>query len=109
MKKDQPFLDQISSEFTKIYLKDLSDADLRKLLQLVEYLKLDDLKNVLCVYVASKYFFYYNEDKMRKEIAANQIFYSRQMEINLKKDMAEYAQQFSKDLLEKYRKQNIKK
>lgn len=46
---------------------------------------------------------------MKKELAANNIFYSRQMEVNLKKDMSGYAKQFSKDLLESYRKKNQKK
>lgn len=109
LRKDRPFLDPISSEFTKAYLGNLTDDHLKRLLLICEYLKLDEFKNVLCVYIASKYFFYYNEDKMKKELAANRIFYSRQMEINLRKDMAGYAKQFSKDLLESYRKKNNKK
>ncbi len=46
---------------------------------------------------------------MKKELAASNIFYSRQMEINLKKDMSGYAKQFSKDLLENYKNKNPKK
>jgi hypothetical protein len=61
------------------------------------------------VYIASRYYFYHNEDRMKKELAASNIFYSRQMEINLKKDMSGYAKQFSKDLLENYKNKNPKK
>jgi hypothetical protein len=40
---------------------------------------------------------------MQKELDSQAIFYSRQMEINLKRSLMGYAQQFGKDLLEKMR------
>jgi hypothetical protein len=73
------------------------------MMNVTEYLKLNELKEVICTYIASQNYFNYNEKKMETMLKQNNVFYSRQMEINLKRDLLGYAKQFSKDVLENYR------
>jgi hypothetical protein len=70
-------------------------------LGICEYLKLNLLKDVVCVFIASRHFHCYNDLKMQKDLEDMKIFYSRQMEINLKRSMLGYAKQLGVDMLEK--------
>lgn len=45
---------------------------------------------------------------MDREIEERQLFYNRQMDINLKKNMITYARQFGKDVLENYQSHVLK-
>jgi hypothetical protein len=73
----------------------------RRLLGLCEYLKLNQLKDVVCVFIASRHFHCYNDIKMQKDLEDMKVFYSRQMDIDLKKSMLDYSRQLGLDMLEK--------
>lgn len=53
-------MDPQSLAFLKGSLKPLGSEDTKRLLNLAEYLKLEQLKDVICLFLASQYFINYN-------------------------------------------------